>query len=361
MRCIEKERVALLSFKQKVVDNYDILSSWDTDVNSDCCNWRGVKCSNINTTTHQHIIGLDLHGSYNYEWYLMGEVSSSLTQLSHLNYLDLSLNWFGRVVLEDIASLIDLDYLNLSYNAFATLIPPDLGNLSKLYVLDLRSNYWLNHNFEWLISSSFSSLKYLDLRLVNFYGAYDWAISISKLPLLQSLFLGYCYITTPILPSSPYSNTNLTRFLVELDLSWIYINFTSSNIYLWMINSTNIVRLNLGYNNLEGLNFNDFENITSLVFLDLTSTQVNFRSFNSFGSLCNLKSLHLSFNNIGGLLFDFLKAFPPCMLHSFESLYLGANNMSGFLPNFIMLPSLKELDLSHNILSETIPQNELLM
>ncbi|XP_031739096.1 receptor-like protein EIX2 [Cucumis sativus] len=74
MRCIEKERVALLSFKQKVVDNYDILSSWDTDVNSDCCNWRGVKCSNINTTTHQHIIGLDLHGSYNYEWYLMGEV-----------------------------------------------------------------------------------------------------------------------------------------------------------------------------------------------------------------------------------------------------------------------------------------------
>ena len=89
------------------------------------------------------------------------------------------------------------------------------------------------------------------------------------------------------------------------------MDLSSSNFYSSMINSTNLVHLNLGYNNLQSLNLNDFENMTSLVFLGLTSTQVNFRSFNSFGSLCNLKSLHLSFNNIGGLLFDFLIAFPP--------------------------------------------------
>ena len=139
MRCIQKERVALLSFKQTLVDEFDILSSWDTHINCDCCNWRGVECTNTNSTTHQHIITLDLHGSYSYERYLMGEVSSSLTQLSYLNFLDLSFNQFDRIVLKDIASLLNLNYLNLSYNFHVyTPIPPHLGNLSKLSVLDLR-------------------------------------------------------------------------------------------------------------------------------------------------------------------------------------------------------------------------------
>ncbi|CAK9318134.1 unnamed protein product [Citrullus colocynthis] len=125
-RCMKKERVALLSCKQKLVDEFDILSPWETDVNCDCCNWRGVECTNT-TTTHHHIIRLDLHGSYNNERHLMGEVGSSLTQLSHLNYLDLSSNLFDRIVCEDIASLIDLIYLNLSHNNFATLVPPHLA------------------------------------------------------------------------------------------------------------------------------------------------------------------------------------------------------------------------------------------
>ncbi|KAL0548852.1 hypothetical protein IC582_013328 [Cucumis melo] len=137
MRCIQKERVALLSFKQKLIDNYHILSSWNTDVYSDCCNWRGVECTNSNATTHQHVTGLHLHGSYDYDydydWYLRGEVSSSLTKLSHLNYLDLSFNRFHRIVLEDITSLVNLNYLNLSYNFYVpTPIPPIVYSSFKL-------------------------------------------------------------------------------------------------------------------------------------------------------------------------------------------------------------------------------------
>lgn len=244
----------------------------------------------------------------------------------------------------------------MSYNNFATLIPPHLGNLSKLSVLDLGSNYWLNHNFRWLISTTFSSLKYLDLSWGDFHSAIDWAIAINKLPGLQNLFLRHCDLPTPIL-SPHHSNTNFSRFLVELDLSWNHFDFTSSNYYSWIINLTNLVQLNLGYNNLQGLKFDEFKNMISLEFLDLASTQVNFHSLKNFRSLCNLKSLYLSENNIGGLLYDFLKAFPPRVLHSFEFLCLASNNMSGFLPNFTILPSLQELDLSNNMLSGTIPQN----
>ncbi|XP_059589633.1 receptor-like protein EIX2 [Vitis vinifera] len=41
--CIEREREALLRFKHGLVDDYGILSSWDT---RDCCQWKGVQCSN---------------------------------------------------------------------------------------------------------------------------------------------------------------------------------------------------------------------------------------------------------------------------------------------------------------------------
>ena len=41
--CVERERQALLRFKHGLVDDYGILSSWNT---RDCCQWRGVQCSN---------------------------------------------------------------------------------------------------------------------------------------------------------------------------------------------------------------------------------------------------------------------------------------------------------------------------
>ncbi|XP_022136957.1 receptor-like protein 12 [Momordica charantia] len=346
IKCVESERQALLSFQQRLTDEYGILSSW---VNNDCCNWSAVRCSN--KTEGHHVIGIDLRGSH--DKYLKGEVgSSSLTQLSRLKYLDLSYNQFDRILLEDIGSLVNMNYLNLSYNWFKTALPPHLGNLSKLSVLDLGNNYWSSGNLRWLLS--LSSLQHLDLSRGDFGGANDWVGVINQLPLLQSLSLSDCNLPPPILSSHSY--TNFSRFLVELDLS-LNLDLNSSIYHSWLINFTNIVHLNLAYNNLEGLSFDDFGNMTSLVSLDLSGTQVNFHSLKSFQSLRNINLLDLSGNIIRGLLSDFLKALHPRVLNSLQYLSLRINEFCGFLPNFTMLPSLKHLELSDNMLNGTIPQN----
>ena len=159
IKCRESERQALLSFKQSLVYRYDILSSWTTQAkaNDDCCNWIGVGCSNNITGGDYHITRLDLHNTG-----LMGEIGSSLTQLSHLTYLDLSSNEFDQIFLEDVASLINLNYLNLSYNMLRGPIPQSLGQLSNLEYLNLQFNF-LEGEVSEVHFSKLKNLKALDL------------------------------------------------------------------------------------------------------------------------------------------------------------------------------------------------------
>ncbi|KAG6600376.1 Receptor-like protein EIX2, partial [Cucurbita argyrosperma subsp. sororia] len=349
IRCMETETQALLSFKQGLLDPYRVLSSWNAGANVDCCDWRGVRCSN-NTSSSPHIIGLDLRGSG--DECLIGEVGSSLAQLTHLDYLDLSSNKFDRISLQDIGSLINLNYLNLSHNNFATPISPHLGNLSNLSVLDLGSNGWVVDNLRWV--SRLSSLKHLDLSLVDLRSNNDWAGIMSKLPVLQRLSLSSCSLPQPVL--NPYENTNFSRFLAKLDLSLNYD--LNSSIYSWLNNFRNsLTHLDLTRSNLQGFNMDGFENMTSLVFLNLRSTKVDFHSPKWFKNLCNLKLLDLSGNNGGGLLSDVLKLFPQCVINSLETLYLPSNKLFGSLPDFTIFPSLKELELSFNMLNGPIPQS----
>ncbi|KAG5549793.1 hypothetical protein RHGRI_014935 [Rhododendron griersonianum] len=62
IRCTERERQALLEFKEAVMDDFGSLSSWGTtkeeeDLN-DCCKWKGVQCSNYNTTSYVTMVDL---------------------------------------------------------------------------------------------------------------------------------------------------------------------------------------------------------------------------------------------------------------------------------------------------------------
>lgn len=87
-RCITTERSALLAFRAGLSDPANLLPSWEGD---DCCRWKGVGCSNRTG----RVIKLDLRGSDCYnstiKQVLGRNISDSLLDLHHLQYLDLKL------------------------------------------------------------------------------------------------------------------------------------------------------------------------------------------------------------------------------------------------------------------------------
>ncbi|PRQ60925.1 putative leucine-rich repeat-containing, plant-type, leucine-rich repeat domain, L [Rosa chinensis] len=164
--CLESERHALLQFKQGLVDESNALASWENK--KDCCKWRGIACNNQTG----HVTRLDLPFiSFNYtEVPLRGEISHSLLELPYLNYLDLSYNDFGGMIIPKfIGSLSQLKELKLAAADFSGPVPPQLGNLSNLHTLDLSFN-----DFEGMMVPKFigslSQLKELKLAAADFSG-----------------------------------------------------------------------------------------------------------------------------------------------------------------------------------------------
>ncbi|XP_014506423.1 probably inactive leucine-rich repeat receptor-like protein kinase At2g25790 [Vigna radiata var. radiata] len=215
IRCLPKEREALLQFKAAIVDEYGMLSSWSTP---HCCQWEGIRCSNLTS----HIISLDLHGDiyeeslhlhgdfYQYR-YLSGEIHKSLMELPQLQYLNLSSNYFpdthipeflgslknlkyldlsncdfGGRIPSELGSLSNLEYLNLAYNSLNGSIPYQLGNLSQLQHLDLSHNL-LEGNISPQLGK-LSQLQHLDLSWNDFQG--NIAPQLGNLSQLHELYLG---------------------------------------------------------------------------------------------------------------------------------------------------------------------------
>ncbi|XP_031101240.1 receptor-like protein EIX2 [Ipomoea triloba] len=218
--CIEVERVALLRFKDSLIDRSNRLSSW---TGLDCCAWEGVSCGSVTG----HVWKLDLHNPVTYDddvdmyWNncLGGEISHSLINLTFLNYLDLSLNNFSEIQIpEFLGSLKNLRYLNLALSGFVGKIPPHLGNLSRLEYLNLEhsfefgfyANNLVTNNLDWL--AGLSSLKSLDMSNVFIQRSENLFGTINKLVSLSSLNLDYCQLNI----TNPPSIVNSTS-LISLD------------------------------------------------------------------------------------------------------------------------------------------------
>nr|XP_043620168.1 receptor-like protein EIX1 [Erigeron canadensis] len=384
--CIKRERESLLIFKQSLIDRLNRLSTW-TGV--ECCQWEGVGCDRRNG----HVVKLDLRTPVSFtgrtvyanNW-LVGEVSPSLLNLTHLLYLDLSVNNFSGDIPEFLGAFSYLEYLNLSHSGFGGVVPHRLGNLSRLQYLDLNSNNIVKDSdgvrysfgdyslvmddMSWV--SSLSSLKHLDLSWVSIGTDTDWFHSVNTIPSLLTLNLASCDIN---LPSIKF--TNLT-FLSSLDLS---SNNIDSTIPVWLSNLTNLMHLNLKDNSFYGqipallgtlthLAYVDlsenyfntsipdlFSNLTGLVHLDLNANQFH-GSFPPDMKLCNLSFLDLSANRFEGDLLNFMGNTSDCMLNSLKYLNLGYNQFNGSIPiKFMEMKKLEHLLLLVNEFSGPIPSS----
>ena len=357
-KCIKSEREALLSFKEGLIDDFGMLSTWTN--NTDCCKWKRILCN------HQtaHVQLLDLHGNFDYTPYLRGAINiTSLIHLSYIQHMDLSHNYFvTSYIPEFIGSFTNLRYLDLSNSYFSGKIPSTLGNLSQLRYLDLQDNHLSGE-----IPIQIGNLKHLQhLDLGAFFLSGKIPCQIGNLRQLQYLSLGSNtilyktntpnYISNSLSGAIPFRIGNLP-LLHTLRLGGNFDIKAKDAKWLSTLDSLTI----LGLNSLHHLSYSHqwlqsisklISNLSelSLINCDLLDNDVQslFHShLSNFSTSLNV--LDLSCNMLTSstlqLLFNF-------SFH-LQELYLPYNNiiLSSLCPNF---PSLKILDLSYNNLTSTM-------
>ncbi|KAH0970658.1 hypothetical protein GBA52_022814 [Prunus armeniaca] len=362
--CSERERQALLALKQGLVaDDGDPFFSWGREAqNKDCCEWNGVHCSNQTG----HVVELDLQYLG-----LQGKISPKLIELQHLEYLDLSLNYFnGSQIPDFIGSLSNLRYLDLSQANFGGVIPYQLGNLTNLEYLDLSDRSIYSKNLYWL--PNLSRLKYLDLTFVNLSDVVGWLEAVNMLPKLTNLILEGCNLPHPVISS--VSHLNSSKSLVHVDLS--ESNLNSSIFQLLPGPHTNLVYLDLSENKLSGRIPESIGQMSNLVYLDLSENKLSGRIPESIGQMSNLVHLDLSKNKLSGRIpethfsklpklwfldlssnslvlnfsFDWV---PPFQL---DTIRLGSCKMGPYFPEWLRTQkSYNWLDISDAGISDTIP------
>ncbi|KAK1364348.1 hypothetical protein POM88_039909 [Heracleum sosnowskyi] len=299
-RCIERERKALLVFKQGLSSarRHDLLELWK-DEEEDCCKWKGVICDNH--TGHVTRLHLSSLISLCYMNSTSVSISYSLLDLPYLKYLDLSKNCLDGFP-GFIGSLKKLVHLDLSDNRIGESIPYHIVNLSYMQYLNLSNNY-LNGSIPKFIGS-LSSLRYLGNLADVLFGRY---------PLLQELLV---------------SENHFSGSLPDITLL------------------SSLRKLEVSSNQLSGYLPPVFEHQSALN--DFSGSLPNFIGLSS------LRLLHLYKNNFSGSLPDFTGC------SSFQVLRLDENRLTKWETQSIgLLSSLKELDLSMNTIHNTINEEHL--
>ncbi|KAL4618788.1 hypothetical protein ACB092_06G035200, partial [Castanea dentata] len=407
VRCIERERHALLNFKQDLTDPSNRLASWAVAAsNEDCCDWVGVVCHNC----IGHVLQLHLRTFYpttdddQYEAYerseFGGKIHPSLLDLKHLIYLDLSYNDFGGThIPKFLGSMESLRYLNLSNAVFGGLIPHQLGNLSNLHNLNLGDSIYYNslyvENLQWL--SGLPLLQHRGMSSANISQASDWLHDINKLPSLLELRFSYCLsgsispilsinfssLTTLDLSYNSFENSSTLFWvfglhnLVSLDLSYnqfqgpipVHLqNLTSighlnlsdntfnSSIPNWLFSFSHLEFLNLRENNLEGTISSSIGNLTSAISLDLSTNEHEGKIPRSFGNLCKLRVVRLSYNKWSQEISEIFESLSGCVSNGLVILDLSNAQLSGQLTDELgQFKNLVILSLGNNSISGPIP------
>ncbi|KAH9716326.1 protein kinase domain-containing protein [Citrus sinensis] len=388
---ITTDQQALLSLKGHVTDDPANFLARNWNTSSSVCNWTGVTCD---VRTHR-VTALNIYGLN-----LTGTIPSELGNLSSLQTLDLSFNWFSGSIPASIFNMSSLLSIRFTNNTLFGELPPNFCNhLSNLESLFLKSNM-----FHGKIPSTLSNCKRLreiSLSLNDFSGTIPKEIGnvtkliglylrgnqlqgeipkeLGNLSKLEILWLQNNFLTGAI-PSSIFNLSSLSNLdlshnnLTVLDLSvnglsaelpanfcnnlpFLEELYLSKNMFYGEIpsdlaNCSYLRILLLQFNNFSGAIPKEIGNLTKLEKLDLQFNRLRGEIPHEIGNLHNLEWMAFSFNKLVGVV-------PTTIFNvsTLKMLYLHSNSLSGRLPSStdVRLPNLEELYLWGNNFNGTIP------
>ncbi|KAI3822923.1 hypothetical protein L1987_10524 [Smallanthus sonchifolius] len=375
MKCLDKERDALLHFKAHLQDPNDYLSTWTSEepATNDCCNWRRVTC---NEQTG-HVLKLDL-GRCDFK----GEISPSLLNLTYLNDLDLSGNSFNETVPMFIGSMTRLTQLDLSSSSFSGTIPRSIGSLTKLTGLDLSFNSFIGTIPAFI--GSMTQLSYLHLDSNSFDG--DIPPAHGNLTNLERLSLRYLNgITIENLDwlshLSHLTDLNMDGTSLAKANNWVNVILGLKNISFLSLDGCNLSQVMHPYST-SFVNSSSSSSSSSIFSLSLRDNNLNSSMYHwlfpltsnrlwqlilsdnilvglpeYIGKLCSLASLSFSNNSAVGEFPDFLTKMSGCTSARLQEMDVSYNRLTGSLSSDIQkFPSLVYLNLANNHLNGTISE-----
>ncbi|XVF77153.1 hypothetical protein PTKIN_Ptkin14bG0018100 [Pterospermum kingtungense] len=291
--CSHHEASALLQFKRSLSIDRTYSDDWDychgsgTILYPKTDSWKeGTDCCSWDGVNCDNITGQVIGLDLSCSL-LYGTIPShsSLFLLPHLQKLDLASNNFDfSTISPKFGEFASLVYLNLCCSYFSGPIPSALGNLSKVINLHMASH----------------------------------------------------------LEGSIPDEVSAFPNLIDLDL---YFNSFNGTLPSWLYTGPSIKYIDLSYNQFSG-RIKEFQ-YNSLIFLDLSSNEIQGPIPSSISQLLNLEYLLLDSNQLQGPIPSSIS-----QLQNLNDLILSSNKLQGPIPSSIFqLPNLNFLGLSSNNLS----------
>ncbi|CBI29526.3 unnamed protein product, partial [Vitis vinifera] len=274
--------------------------------------------------------------------HLSGQLPTTLSLCGELLFLSLSFNKFRGSIPKEIGNLSKLEEIYLGTNSLIGSIPTSFGNLKALKFLNLG----INNLTGTVPEAIFNISKLQSLAMVKNHLSGSLPSSIGTwLPDLEGLFIAGNEFSGII----PMSISNMSKLTV-LGLS--ANSFTGNVGFLTSLTNCKFLK-NLWIGNIpfKGTLPNSLGNLP-IALESFIASACQFRGTipTGIGNLTNLIRLDLGANDLTG-------SIPTTLgqLQKLQWLYIAGNRIRGSIPNDLYLLALQELFLDSNVLAFNIP------
>jgi hypothetical protein len=346
------------------------------------CSFTGKIPEALSNLTHLTVLELNINFMLGDDFY------NKFSNLNFTAYLDISTNLFSGPLPEGLSTFLTFYLAHNNY--FAGTMPIEYTNSLFLYYFDISANYISDSMPSWFMKSN--ELVYFNISNNFYYGKINGSVgsltTLHQLSLANNEFSGTLppeignikTLENLLLNNNQFTGTIPDSFLDIFDLSILFLrnNYLTGTLSNQFIGLPKITNIDISSNQLTGPLPNVFDNTIISDKLETFAATSNCFSGSIPPSICQVTSLvalaldglssadeckipifESAFFLTGYVLRRFFEnGIPDCLfsMPNLETLHLSGNGITGCLTEgLVITPTLKDLSLSHNQLTGTIP------